>query len=42
MKLHRFTTETSLMRRIRAVQSGQILYVCGVRLPILSTTPRKG
>ncbi len=37
-----FTTETSLMRRIRAVQSGTIVYACGVRLPIITATPRKG
>ncbi len=37
-----FHSDTSIIRRIRAVQSGTIVYACGIRLPILSTTPRKG
>ncbi len=36
-----FHSDTSILRRIRAVQSGTIVYACGIRLPIISTTTKK-
>ncbi len=38
---HPFTSDTSILRRIRAVQSGTIVYACGIRLPII-TPAKKG